>query len=289
MIPLEVGSSKLVVIDTPGFDDTKRSDADILNEIARVLTAQYQLGFELKGIIYMHRITDIKYTGSNNKTFEIFKRICGKDALKNVLLLTSRWNEVDEATGASRERQLRETFWCFMLSHGSCMSRFSGDHSSAVSLTSQLLMKDAVVLCLQREIQEEGKDLRDTSAGSFLDGDLNERRQQALEEIKSLEQRRNELKDSDQAMRRQFERDWEKQKEQLRAAEQQRNTLHNHVGQDVQGEIKIEQSKKSSLKGLKRLIPLIPTSLSLLGLFVGIPPGSFESLFDFILGLGSDC
>ncbi|KAF5013317.1 hypothetical protein FDECE_667 [Fusarium decemcellulare] len=208
MIPVEIGNPKLLLIDTPGLDDTERTDADILNEIARVLAAQYALGFELKGVIYVHRITDIRYSGSNVKTFEIFKRICGEDALTNVLLITSRWSEVDEATGASRERQLRETFWAYMLGRGSCMSRFHGDRSSAVGLASQLLMKEPVVLRLQHEMIDEGKDLNETTVGSFVDQNLEKRRDQALQDIKKLEKLRNEMNGSNRAMKRRVEADF---------------------------------------------------------------------------------
>lgn len=283
MIPVEIGRSKLLLIDTPGFDDTTRSDSDILNEIARVLAAQYQLGFELKGIIYVHRITDIRYSGCNVKTFEIFKRICGEEALKNVLLITSRWSEVDESTGAARERQLRETFWSYMLARGSCMSRFHGDRSSAVSLASQLLIKESVVLQIQHEMIDKGLQLGQTTVGSFVDQGLNESREKLQGEIRALERLRNELKESDRAMKRQVEADWARERARLRETEEQQVSLRRNVAQEVDAEIR--QETKSKSRGLSRLIPLIPVSLSLLGMFVGIPPGSFEFLSEFVLGL----
>lgn len=75
LVPAEVGHSKVLLMDTPGFDDPLRTDAEILNEIADVLAAQHKLGVKLKGVIYLHRITDIRYTGASIKTFEICKRI----------------------------------------------------------------------------------------------------------------------------------------------------------------------------------------------------------------------
>jgi predicted GTPase len=76
-VPVSIGHSKLLLIDTPGFDDSERTDTEILTEIARILSAQYELGVQLKGVIYIHRITDIRYARSSVKTFEIFKKICG--------------------------------------------------------------------------------------------------------------------------------------------------------------------------------------------------------------------
>ncbi|KAF4419188.1 P-loop containing nucleoside triphosphate hydrolase [Fusarium acutatum] len=267
MIPVEIGNSKVLLIDTPGFDDTERPDADILNEIARVLAAQYSLGFELKGIIYMHRISDIRYSGSNVKTFEIFKRICGQEALKNVLLVTSRWNDIDEAKGAARERQLRETFWAYMIARGSCIARFHGDYHSA------------------HEMINEGKDLNETDAGSFVDHGLLRNREKYLEDIETLEDLRCRPEDGNRVMRERVEQDWWRTKDRLHAADEQRASLRRDVMKEVQGEMRDNTQRKS--RGLKRFLPLIPTSLSLLGMFVGIPPGSFEMLSQFVMGIFS--
>lgn len=279
MVPANIGNSKVMLIDTPGFDDPDRPDADILSDIARVLAAQYNLGFELKGIIYIHRITDVRYAGSSIKTFEIFKRICGEEALKNVLLVTSRWNEVDEATGADRERELRERIWAYMLGRGSCMSRFHGDRSSAVTLASQLLIKDPVVLRLQHEMIDEGKNLNDTTAGSFVDDGLTKLREEYLGKIEALENLKRELKESDRVMKRQMQAEWERERARLRKTEEQQVSLRRDVYEEVKTEI--QDKTKTKPRGLRRLISWIPASLSLLGMFVGIPPGSIELLSEW--------
>jgi hypothetical protein len=46
------------------------------------------------------------------------------------------------------------------------MSRFHGDRSSAVGLVSQLICKDTVVLEIQRELVDYGKQLDQTTAGA---------------------------------------------------------------------------------------------------------------------------
>ncbi|RSL54237.1 hypothetical protein CEP54_009996 [Fusarium duplospermum] len=280
MVPVVIGGSKVMLIDTPGFDDSERSEAAILNSIARVLTAQYNLGFELKGIIYMQRITDIRHSGSSAKSLEIFKRIRGEEALKNVLLVTNRWEDMDEALGASRERQLREKFWAYMLGRGSCMNRFYGDRSSAISLVSDLLIKDPVMLRIQHEIINEHKDLNETWVGSFVDGGLEKLREEHVKEIESLENLKKELKESDRVMRRRMEANWEREQARLRETEEQQVSLRRDVCQEVKSEIAEENESESG--GLKELLPLIPAALGILGVFVGVPPGSLELLGDFV-------
>lgn len=282
-MPVQIGQSKILVIDTPGFDDTKRSDSEILDEIARILACQYQLGVQLKGVIYVHRIADLRYGNSAVKTFEICKRICGEDALKNVLLLTSRWDQVDEVTGAKREKQLREDFWSYMLHRGSNMSRYHGSRESAQSLVSQLLSKDNVTLELQKELVDQNKRLNQTVAGSFVNDNLEGLKKEYETELASLEKLKQDLIDNDRAMRKQFQKDVERESARLNAARDQQTALQRPIGSEVRE--KIQKKKKSKLS---YVVPLIPTALSILGMFVGIPSGVTSLLTSWLFDSGMD-
>lgn len=266
----------MLVIDTPGFDDSNRPDSEILTEIARLLSAQYELGVQLKGIIYIHRITDIRYSRSAIKIFEIFKKICGDRAMKNNLLVTSRWAEVDQVLGSDRERQLKEKFWSYMLNKGSNMSRFYGDRDSAIGLVSQLLSKDTVVLELQEELVDRGKNLDETAAGVYVSDNLDKLKQKYQEELSALARLRQELLDHDKAARRQLQRDWELERNRLREANEQQVSLQKPVGTQVRQEIK---EKKS---GLSTLLAFVPSAISIIGMFVGIPPGVTEIFTSWI-------
>lgn len=314
MIPALVGRTKVLLIDTPGFDDTDRTDSEVLTEIARLLAGQYELGFELKGIIYIHRIVDNRFSGSAVKTFEVFQRICGEEAMSNVLLVTSRWDDVDPATGADRERQLREQFWAYMLGRGSVMTRFYGDRNNAVTVASQLLVKDSVVLALQREMVDERRQLSDTAAGAYVSDAIDRDRAAHEKELRSLEALRQTLRDSDRAMKRQLQLDWERERARLRNDDEQQVGLQQDVHGAVRDELQRAVAKIGGSRGgsgsisasdsagrsrgteLSRnggggpgrkwqvggqLLPLIPLVLNLLGLFVGIPPGAADLLFSF--------
>ncbi|KAL1614554.1 hypothetical protein SLS56_012062, partial [Neofusicoccum ribis] len=225
LIPVEIGNSKALLLDTPGFDDTTRTDSDILSEIATVLAAQYELGVQLKGIIFMQRITDIKMTGSSMKTLQIFKKIVGDAALRNVLLITSRWAGLDEGLGAARERQLREEFWAYMLAKGSTMSRFHGDRHSAIALVAQILIQDNIVLDLQRELVDSGMRLNETAAGSFANDDLEALKVQLQQEIAELESFKRDFAGSDQFMRNQVQKDCNEKQAWLQNAREQQVRL----------------------------------------------------------------
>jgi hypothetical protein len=124
-----------------------------------------------------------------------------------VLLITSRWDGIDLATGAERERQLKNKFWSYMLGHGSNMSRFHEDRPSAIGLVSQLLCRDMVALQLQKELIDEGKQLDDTAAGAYVSTNLEKLKQQYQDELAALERLKQDLVENDRAMKRQLQRD----------------------------------------------------------------------------------
>ncbi|KAI4087812.1 MAG: hypothetical protein L6R37_008280 [Teloschistes peruensis] len=284
-VPVEIGRSKVLLIDTPGFDDSVRTDSEILTEISRLLAAFYQEGVSLKGVIYIHRITDIRYAGSQVKTLNIFKKICGELALKNVFLVSSRWHEVDEAQGASREQQLREKFWAYMLGHGSTMTRFYGTRDSAIGIASQLVSKQNIILEIQRELVDEGKTLKQTTAGAFVNDDITEMKARHEEELREIEHLRQTLRDNDRAMKRQVQLEWQREQQRLQTAQQDQERLRRDIAAEVRAEIEQKkESKKGS--GLWKAMPLLPSLLGIVEMFVGIPPGSTSMLTSWLFDSG---
>jgi len=284
-VPTEIGNSKVLLIDTPGFDDSQRSDTEILTAIAKMLAAQYKLGVSLKGVIYLHRITDNRYQGSSVKTLNIFKEICGESSLKNVILASTRWDKVTESEGASRENRLREHFWSYMISHGSTMTRYYGDRDSAVGMVSQLLGSGNIVLDLQRQLVDEGRTLEQTSAGAVINGDLAESIASSKAEIESLKRQ---LHQSNAAMMERVEDDRRQQEVALYQAESDQVRLQADIAAEVRDEINVEMArakKKSSKLGL--ILPLLPTALSILGMFVGISPSMTSFFGSWIVGSDS--
>jgi hypothetical protein len=62
----------------------------------------------LAGVIYMHRISDIRMSGTARRNFTMFRKLCGENALSNVVLVTTMWgNLVDMEEGEARERELQ--------------------------------------------------------------------------------------------------------------------------------------------------------------------------------------
>ncbi|KAF8064882.1 P-loop containing nucleoside triphosphate hydrolase protein [Lyophyllum atratum] len=160
---------RLIVVDTPGFDDTNQDDREILRRIAVWLAQSYDADMTLAGVIYLHEITLTRMTGTARKNLDMFDKLCGPNAGPNIILATTKWNEVKKKVGARREKELRATQWKEMIGHGSRMSRFEDSQKSAKAIIKLILKREPVdVAQIQRELVENDTLLSDTEAGRTL-------------------------------------------------------------------------------------------------------------------------
>jgi hypothetical protein len=176
---------EVVLIDTPGFNDTFRSESAVLQDIASWLDYTYRnLNIKLTGIIYMQALTDRKMTGSSLRNLKMFKDLCGDEPMKNVALVTTGWGTAEKAgelaKAISNESQLctDRDFWLPLIKKGSCPVRFEDTKESALSIIRSLADHNPELLKIQRELVDEDKNLIDTSAGHTVN-----------EEMKKLEEK----------------------------------------------------------------------------------------------------
>ena len=175
------------LIDTPGFDDTNRSDVEVLKDVAFWLAAAYTRHTRLAGILYLHRITETRFLGSAKRNLRMFQQLCGTGNLASVILATTHWTDKEgkrypEDEGQRKIKQLVETeqFWGGMVARGSRVERHDGTKQSAKSIISKLVARQIrVVLDIQRQLIDENKSLDDTYAGQALQSDLIEERQRS--------------------------------------------------------------------------------------------------------------
>ncbi|KAH7146868.1 P-loop containing nucleoside triphosphate hydrolase protein [Dactylonectria estremocensis] len=170
----------ITVVDTPGFDDTTRPHGEVLAEITEFLAAQHTLGVPLRGLLYLHKITDNRMTGSSITYLRLLESLVGDHALENLILVTTMWNKLrDEDRGQAlrHEQELLDDYWGPMEEKGSYVAQFDGTPDSAYALIFQLAGKDSVVLDVQKEIMDEDRTVITTSAGKDLMRQLEEDRE----------------------------------------------------------------------------------------------------------------
>ena len=152
------------------------------------MSSKYSEGKLLSGIIYLHRISDVRMDGSSNKYVKIFQRLCGRNALKNVLLTTTQWSNVDQAQGEKREGELRGgDFWGGLITGGATVARFMGTRESGLELIDKLMGNTPKPLDIQDQMVEKKMAMAETEAGKFMNGELaslHKKYQKDLGEIK---------------------------------------------------------------------------------------------------------
>jgi len=181
-----IGGQKVILIDTPGFDDTYRSNADVLELIAKHLSNTYEAGKLLNGIILLQPINMPRVQGNERKSTRLFEKICGPGAFCNVVIASTFWSEIsDQKQGIRREQERikSDDFWGKMISQGARTARHENTAASAIKIVSMLLSKQTVELQMQREMADNGNHIGSTSAGRQLNVELNEQCAKLAQEL----------------------------------------------------------------------------------------------------------
>lgn len=185
---------RIFFIDTPGFDDTKVCDTEILKTVVDFLASGYQSGIKLTGIVYLHRISDNRMPGSAVRNLEVFEALCGEDCFSNVVLATTFWGSGPPAAKyIEYETQLKNTknFWKPMIEHGSKVFRQNNGMESAMAIINHFLTvkQKNIVLKIQKEIVDDNVSLLDTAAGQRVNQDLLEYQAKIAKDLKEMQEK----------------------------------------------------------------------------------------------------
>ena len=256
----EYEGAKITLVDTPGFDDTKRSGIEILQEIADWTSAAYKKKKLLSGIIYLHPVTHIRMEGSAMKNLRMFQNLCGQKVLGNVFLTTTQWSNVNLAEAEFRENRLRnQDFWGGLIRKGATLERFYGTRESGLELIHKLMPNIPKPLDIQEQIVEQNMTLLETNAGKCLNEELIVQEKKFKKELESLEKSRQEaIAAKDNEMRDILAAEQEKARKKLeKAAAETKLLAELHVtgiqkreaeGKERQEEIKQGTTRRNSKK-----------------------------------------
>jgi chemotaxis protein histidine kinase CheA len=187
-------------------------DTDVLKELAFWLGEAYKTTVQLSGIIYLHRITDDRMSGSSLRNLTMFKKLCGENAFQHVKLATTMWKNLNGPnlsydTGVAREKELtsRKDWWGLMCDRGSSVVRHDGTKECAMEMIEDLIQRHnkggPVLLEIQREMVDDKKPLDQTAAGQEVEKDLTAAKQKFEEQIADLQESYDEaLKERDEQL-----------------------------------------------------------------------------------------
>jgi len=119
----------------------------------------------------------------------MFRKLCGDDSMKNIVILTTMWDKVTSEEGEQREQELKSSNNVFkpLLDKGAITMRHDRTPESADKVINYLRTKNPTTTQIVREIVEERKALEATAAGTELRSDIQALLQKNNEEMKSLE------------------------------------------------------------------------------------------------------
>lgn len=184
----------------------------MLKQLAFWLGETYKTTVQLSGIIYCHRISDMRMGGSSLKNLNMFKKLCGEDAYKSITLATTMWGNLTGPTlsydtGVAREKELlsRKDWWGLMRDRGSAVIRHDGSKESALAIVEGLIERrnvdGPVTLDIQKEMIDDKKSLEDTAAGQEVEKELTIAKQKFQEQISDLQDSYDEaLKERDEQL-----------------------------------------------------------------------------------------
>lgn len=129
---------------------------------------------KLGGVIYLHDITQTRMLGTTRRNLDMFQKLVGKEALKSIVLATTKWGLVDSEVGTERQKQLEEQLWKHMVDAGSRVVSV-GKGAASLEVVNGILGRIHVTkpnvnepLAIQEELVNEGKYIPETEAGQAL-------------------------------------------------------------------------------------------------------------------------
>jgi len=135
---------------------------------------KYTDGFPVAALIYCHRITDNRSSGSVNRNLRAFGKLTGSEIMKKVVLLQTMWDVVNPEVGERRGQDLKTTFWKPFLDAEATIERFHNTPREAWDIVSRSVDLQATLtasidsVLLQEEMVEAKKMLGETEAGKEL-------------------------------------------------------------------------------------------------------------------------
>ena len=148
----------------------------------------YEAGSKLAGVIFIHCISDKRFSETSARNFEMFRQLCGDDSLKNVVLVTNMWGKVIREVGEAREKELTTTFFKHVLEQGAQLARHHNTIESAHDIIRLIMKNSPTPLQIQRELVDEGRDVINTSAGETINKELNEQMGKHQAELKAVQE-----------------------------------------------------------------------------------------------------
>ncbi|KAK0726142.1 P-loop containing nucleoside triphosphate hydrolase protein [Lasiosphaeris hirsuta] len=130
-------NQRVLLADTPGFNDTVRSDTDVLQSIITPLYELQKKNHPIHGIIYLHNITNPRLAGTALRMLKMLQQFCGKVNYNRIVFATTMWEDANFTphggrAANQRHKELEREFWNDMFAgNGGVVRHLRDDQDSA--------------------------------------------------------------------------------------------------------------------------------------------------------------
>ncbi|KAG6864615.1 hypothetical protein C0991_008263 [Blastosporella zonata] len=141
-------SGRIVLVDTPGFNDAPSGDIENIQRISRFLASRPRSA--LAGILYIYEITQDRIPSDDG--FMSPSKFARLPASRNVLLTTVKWSELrSHSHGEERQERIRAQ-WAHIYDDGARIVTFNDSRDSAREIVDRLCLYTTSVETLQHDL-----------------------------------------------------------------------------------------------------------------------------------------
>ena len=128
--------------------------------------------------------------GISTRNFRMFRQVCGDTTLKNVVIVTNMWGEVEKQIGDARESELagKDKFFKPALDKGAVMLRHENTRDSTLNILRQIVRNRPGTLQIQHEMVDEKKGISQTVAADELNREITLQTRRFRNEMRALKE-----------------------------------------------------------------------------------------------------
>ena len=190
----------------------------------------------------------------------MFGELCGPAAFKNVVVLTTYWDQLPTdkpEMGVQREGQLKSKFFKKLVDGGANFMRHDCTVESTRKVLRHILPMPPTITQIQTEIRKEGKSLSETSAGTVRSKEVEEAIAKYKKEIEDLKEKLVAVEENNNNARQEFEEDIAKLRKSLDARKQEQEELKMGLDEERELRKRLEmQANEFRAQFLKKIQPL---------------------------------
>ncbi|KAK3363169.1 P-loop containing nucleoside triphosphate hydrolase protein [Lasiosphaeria hispida] len=149
-VSFELDGHPIVLIDTPGFDDSMRNDVEILRDVAKWMDDQGMLKNQtIDGLILLHPVTRNYVSSKEKRRTQLLEKIMGEGAYKRIAIATTMWGSLDSDYAAMLESDLTKKgnrlgengLWGDFRVHGASVKRHDNTRDSAHNIIRKIISR----------------------------------------------------------------------------------------------------------------------------------------------------